>query len=76
MSQNILVIQQEIIEADRNLRVATSQQQQGIAEPLISLGLELTVVGKRDDLQALQARRLVLYAALQRASGGSWRWLP
>ena len=76
LSQNILVIQQEIIEADRNLRVATSQQQQGIAEPLISLGLELTVVGKRDDLQALQARRLVLYAALQRAAGGSWRWLP
>lgn len=76
LSQNILVIQQDIIEADRNLRVATSQQQQGFAEPLTSLGLELTLVGKRDDLEALQARRLVLYAALQRAAGGSWRWLP
>lgn len=76
LSQNILVIQQVIIEADRNLRVAASQQQQGFAEPLTSLGLELTLVGKRDDLEALQARRLVLYAALQQAAGGSWRWLP
>ncbi len=76
LSQNILVIQQEIIEADRNLRVATSQQEQGFAEPVTSLGLELTLVGKRDDLQALQARRLVLYTALQRAAGGAWRWLP
>ncbi len=76
LSQNILIIQQEIIEADRNLRVATSQQEQGFGEPLTSLGVELTLVSKRDDLQALEARRLVLYAELQRAAGGSWRWLP
>jgi len=76
LSQNILVIQQEIIEADRDLRIATSQQEQGFAEPLASVGLELRLVGKRDDLQALQARRIVLYADLQRAAGGSWRWLP
>jgi outer membrane protein TolC len=76
LSESILNLQGEIGKLDRDLRVAQSQQQQGIAQPLTSIDAELLLVGKRDELAVNQARRLLLYASLQRASGGTWKWLP
>jgi outer membrane protein TolC len=76
LSENILTLQGEIAKLDRDLRVTTSQQQQGIAQPLAAIDVELQMVGKRDELAVVQARRLLLYAGLQRATGGTWKWLP
>lgn len=76
LSENILTLQGEIGKLDRDVRVAQSQQQQGIAQPLASIDAELQLVGKRDELAVIQARRLLLYAGLQRATGGTWKWLP
>jgi len=51
-----------------------------IAEDLCRRGpclpVELQLVGKRDELEIVQARRLLLYAKLQEAMGGTWKWLP
>ncbi|MEO5717013.1 MAG: TolC family protein, partial [Chthoniobacterales bacterium] len=74
LSQNILSLQQEVAKADRDFQVTGSQQQQGIATPLTGIEKELHLIAKRDDLDGLQVRRLMLYAALQKASGGSWKW--
>jgi outer membrane protein TolC len=74
LSQNILSLQQEVAKADRDLQVTSSQQQQGIATPLTAIEKELHLIAKRDDLDGLEVRRLELYAALQKASGGSWKW--
>ncbi len=74
LSQNILSLQQEVAKADRDFQVTGSQQQQGIATPLTAIEKELHLIAKRDDLDGLQVRRLMLYAALQKASGGSWKW--
>jgi outer membrane protein TolC len=74
LSQNILSLQQEVAKADRDLQVTGSQQEQGIAAPLAAIEKELHLIAKRDDLDGLQVRRLMLYAALQKASGGSWKW--
>ncbi len=74
LSQNILSLQQEVAKADRDFQVTGSQQEQGIAAPLTAIEKELHLIAKRDDLDGLQVRRLMLYAALQKASGGSWKW--
>lgn len=74
LSQNILSLQQEVAKADRDFQVTGSQEEQGIATPLTAIEKELRLIAKRDDLDGLQVRRLMLYAALQKASGGSWKW--
>ncbi len=74
LSQNILSLQQEVAKADRDLQVTGSEREQGIATPLTAIEKELRLIAKRDDLDGLQVRRLMLYAALQKASGGSWKW--
>lgn len=74
LSQNILSLQQEVAKADRDFQVTGSQQEEGIATPLTAIEKELHLIAKRDDLDGLQVRRLMLYAALQKASGGSWKW--
>lgn len=74
LSQNILSLQEEVAKADRDFQVTGSQQEQGIATPLTAIEKELRLIAKRDDLDGLEVRRLQLYAALQKASGGSWKW--
>ncbi len=74
LSQNILTLQQEVAKADRDVQVTGSQQEEGIATPLATIEKELHLIAKRDDLDGLEVRRLMLYAALQKASGGSWKW--
>ena len=74
LSQNILSLQEEVAKADRDLQVTGSQQEEGIATPLAAIERELRLIAKRDDLDGLEVRRLMLYAALQKASGGSWKW--
>jgi outer membrane protein TolC len=76
LGQNILTTQQDVGEADRNFKIAAAQQQQGGGQPLTTDEFELRLLEKRDELEALQAQRLVLYAAMQRASGGLWKWIP
>jgi len=75
-SQNILRLQGEIGKLDRDLRVAASQQQQGITPPLTAIDAELALVGKQDELDVIRTRRLLLYASLQKAMGGAWKWIP
>ena len=75
LSHNILSLQEEVSKADRDLQVTSSQQQQGIAPPLTTIEKELRLITKRDDLDGLQIRRLVLYSRLQKAAGGSWKWI-
>ena len=76
LGQNILSLQDEVSKTERDLRIASSQKEQGIAEPLTTIEKELHFIAKRDDLEGLQARRLTLYARLQRAVGGAWKWIP
>lgn len=76
LSHNILKIQQEIVKADREAQLTASRQQQGITEPLIANEAQLMLLEKKDDLQLLETRRLLLYAALQKATGGEWKWIP
>ena len=75
LSHNILELQQDVAKADRDLQVIGSQQQAGISSPLAAIEKELHLIAKRDDLDGLEVRRLTLYAALQKAAGGSWKWL-
>jgi outer membrane protein len=75
LTTRILTLQGEIGKLDRDLRVAQSQQQQGIATPLTAIDAELSLVAKQDELAIAQARRLALYADLQRAMGGTWKWI-
>jgi len=75
LSQNILSLQEEVAKADRDLQVTTSQQQQGIAAPLTAIEKELHLISKRDNLDGLEVRRLMLYARLQKAGGGAWKWI-
>lgn len=74
LSQNILSLQEEVSKAERDLQVTSSQQQQGIAPPLTSIEKELRLIAKRDDLDGVEVRRLILYSALQKAAGGAWHW--
>jgi outer membrane protein TolC len=76
LSEHILTLQGEIGKLDRDLRVAQSQQQQGIAEPLTAVDAEVALVGKQDELNIDQSRLLLLYARLQKATGGTWKWIP
>jgi outer membrane protein TolC len=75
LSERMLTLQAEVGKLDRDLRVAQSQQQQGIAQPLQSIDIEVQLTGKRDELAVMESRRLELYADLQRATGGTWKWL-
>lgn len=75
LSQNILSLQEEVAKADRDLQVTSSQQQQGIAPPLTEIEKELRLISKRDNLDGLEVRRLMLYARLQKAGGGAWKWI-
>ena len=75
LSQNILSLQQEVAKADRDLQVIGSQQEVGISPPLTAIEKELHLIEKRDSLDGLEVRRLMLYAALQKAAGGSWKWI-
>ncbi len=76
LSERILTLQVEAGKLDRDLRVAQSQQQQGITQPLTAIDAELALIGKQEELEVDRARRLVLYAELQKAMGGTWKWLP
>jgi outer membrane protein, multidrug efflux system len=75
LSERMLTLQAEVGKLDRDLRVAQSQQQQGIAQPLTTIDIEVQVTGKRDELAVMESRRILLYANLQRATGGTWKWL-
>jgi outer membrane protein len=75
LSQNILTLQDKVAKNARDLEVTNSQQQQGIAPPLTAVEQELKLIAKRDDLDSLMVRRLILYSALQKAAGGSWQWI-
>jgi outer membrane protein TolC len=76
LSERILTLQVEAGKLDRDLRVAQSQQQQGIAPPLTAIDAELALVGKQQELAVDRSRRLLLYAELQKAMGGTWKWIP
>src|SRR5437016_8378778 len=76
LSERILSLQVEAGKLDRDLRVAQSQQQQGIATPLTAIEAELALIGKQEELEVDRARRLLLYAELQKAMGGTWKWIP
>jgi outer membrane protein TolC len=76
LSERELTLQGEIGKLDRDLRVAQSQQQQGITPPLTAIDAEVALVGKQDELHIVQSRRLLLYANLQKAMGGTWKWIP
>ena len=76
LSHNILELQDEISRAERDVQVIKSQQQQGIAPPLTAIERELRLIAKQDELEGISARRLTLYAFLQKAAGGSWKWIP
>ena len=76
LSERILTLQGEMGKLDRDLRVAQSQQQQGIAPPLTAVDAELALVGKQEELEIHRSRRLLLYAELQKAMGGTWKWIP
>jgi outer membrane protein TolC len=76
LTRDILGVQGEVAEGQRNVQVLQAQQQQGIAEPLTAIQKELNLIGKQDELQNLELRLLTNYARLQRAAGGSWKWIP
>jgi outer membrane protein TolC len=75
LSERMLTLQAEIGKLDKDFRVAQSQEQQGITPPLTTIDIEVQLVGKRDELAVDEAHRLELYANLQRATGGTWKWL-
>jgi len=75
LSQNILSLEGDVAKADRDLQVIGSQAQQGISPPLTAIEKELHLIARRDDLDGLQVRRLMLYAELQKAAGGAWKWI-
>jgi outer membrane protein TolC len=76
LTHNILGLQGDVSKAERAAQVLEAQQQQGIAEPLTVIEKELHLIAKQDELQGIEARRLTFYAALQKAAGGAWKWIP
>jgi hypothetical protein len=42
---------------------------------LTAIEKELRLIARKDDLDGLQVRRLMLYASLQKAAGGAWKWI-
>jgi outer membrane protein TolC len=75
LSEHILTLQQEAAKLDRDLRVAKSQQEQGIAPPLTTIVAEVQLITKQDELDIARTKRLLLYANLQKVMGGTWKWL-
>jgi outer membrane protein TolC len=75
-SESILRLEGEAGKLDRDLRVAQSQQQQGIAPPLTAIDAELALVSKQEELAIDRAKLLLRYAELQKAMGGTWKWIP
>ena len=75
-SESILRLEGEAGKLDRDMRVAQSQQQQGIATPLAAIDAELSLVSKQEELEIHRARLLLRYAGLQKAMGGTWKWIP
>ena len=75
-SETILRLEGEAGKLDRDLRVAQSQQQQGMAPPLTAIDAELALVSKQEELEIDRARLLLRYAELQKAMGGTWKWIP
>jgi outer membrane protein len=75
-SEAILRLEGEAGKLDRDLRVAQSQQQQGIATPLTAIDAELALVSKQEELAIDRAKLLLRYAELQKAMGGTWKWIP
>jgi len=75
-SESILRKEGEAGKLDRDLRVAQSQQQQGIASPLTAIDAELALVSKQEELEIDRAKLLLRYAELQKAMGGTWKWIP
>ena len=51
LTHDILGVQGEVAEGERNVQVIQAQQQQGIAEPLNAIQKELNLIGKQDELQ-------------------------
>src|SRR6266849_752369 len=76
LTHNILGLQGDVSKAERDAQVLEAQQQQGIAEPLTVIEKELHLIATQDELQGIKARRLTLYGFLQKAAGGSWKWIP
>src|SRR5438552_2344206 len=76
LTHNILGLQGDVAKAQRDVQVIQAQRQQGIAEPLIAIEKELHLIAKQDELHGIEARRLTLYARLQKAAGGAWKWIP
>src|SRR5438552_560968 len=74
-TQRILTLQVEAGKLDRDLRVAQSQQQQGIGQPVTTIDAEVAVIDKQEELEVHQSKLLLLYAELQKAMGGTWKWL-
>jgi outer membrane protein TolC len=75
-TQRILTLQVEAGKLDRDLRVAQSQEQQGIGQPVTTIDAEAALIDKQEELEVHTSRRLLLYAELQKAMGGTWKWLP
>jgi outer membrane protein TolC len=75
-TQRMLTLQVDAGKLDRDLRVAQSQEQQGIGQPVTTIDAEVALIDKQEELEVHTSRRLLLYADLQRAMGGTWKWLP
>jgi outer membrane protein TolC len=75
VSESILRHEGEEGKLDRDLRVAQSQQQQGIAPPLTAIDAELALVSKQEELEIDRAKLLLRYAELQKVMGGTWKWI-
>ena len=74
-TQRMLTLQVEAGKLDRDLRVAQSQEQQGIGQPLTTIDAEVAVIDKQEEMEVHQSKLLKLYAGLQKAMGGTWNWL-
>jgi outer membrane protein TolC len=74
-TQRMLTLQVEAGKLDRDLRVAQSQEQQGIGQPLTTIDAEVAVIDKQEEMEVHQSKLLKLYAGLQKAMGGTWKWL-
>jgi outer membrane protein TolC len=76
LSEKMLSLQQEIGKAEAEWRVAESRQEEGLTQPLASIQAQLLLLDKRDEFYGYEARRLLNYAALQKAACGAWKWIP
>jgi outer membrane protein TolC len=74
-TQRMLTLQVEAGKLDRDLRVAQSQERQGIGQPVTTIDAEVAVIDKQEEMEVHQSKLLKLYAGLQKAMGGTWNWL-